>query len=294
MGSHKNLSEKDISIDGDRQICVCCDKWSSWISGYPDPSKAGDPTQDAMQKFFGPELNTKYHHIYSDNSGEIEKAGKKLGLSHDTSEAHRPSTNGIAENAVRKVKEGASCTLSQSGFCDIWWNYAVLCFCFLRNVRDVMANGMTPYKTRFGEDFRRELIPMGAEMRYYPISQADKERLPQIGEKTLPALFLGYEQQAGGGWNGRYFFVDWWEVHHAENTSEIHVKSQSSEDLFPVMYNGEFRLPLIEGDLEQPGLSANQARKHKIRKKRVREAQHTRVMQQRLFECNKLNAPTKV
>ena len=40
---------------------------------------------------------------------------------HCTSTPHRSETNGIAERAVRRVKEGTSAVLLQSGLNETWW-----------------------------------------------------------------------------------------------------------------------------------------------------------------------------
>ena len=44
-------------------------------------------------------------------------------------------TNGIAERAVRKVKESTSAALLQSGLNEKWWADSVECHCYLRNVQ---------------------------------------------------------------------------------------------------------------------------------------------------------------
>ena len=70
------------------------------------------------------------------------------------------------------------------------------CYCFLRNVVDVLHNDMTAYKTRFGEDFRGPIIPCGAEITYKPIRKKDEERLHKFGDQVLSGIFLGYKQHA--------------------------------------------------------------------------------------------------
>ena len=66
---------------------------------------------------------------------------------------HRSETNGSAERAVRRVKEGSSAVLLQSGLDEKWWAEFVECCCFLRNVQDLLADGKTPYERRYGEPF---------------------------------------------------------------------------------------------------------------------------------------------
>ena len=67
------------------------------------------------------------------------------------------------------------------------------CYCYLRNVQDLLADGKTPYARRFGEPCKGPVIPFGAMVEYYPISSRDQSRLHQCGKKVLPGIFLGYE-----------------------------------------------------------------------------------------------------
>jgi hypothetical protein len=83
---------------------------------------------------------------------------------------------------------------------------------------------MTAYKMRYGIDFTGPIIPFGAQIKYAPISQKDKERVHKFGDKTLAGVFLGYEQHAGGGWSGDLLIADWEEIENAENASEIYPK----------------------------------------------------------------------
>ena len=104
----------------------------------------------------------------------------------------------MAERAVRKVKEGAACTLVQSGFDEAWWGEAMQCFCFLKNVVD-QTSEETAYKRRFGYDFDGPLIPFGAHVAFLPSSKGDKARCHQFGSKMLQGIFVGYKQKSGGG-----------------------------------------------------------------------------------------------
>ena len=70
-----------------------------------------------------------------------------------------PETHGIAEGAVRRVKEGTSAVLLQSKLGDEWWSDSMECYCYLRSVQDLLAEGKTPYERRFGESFKGPIIP---------------------------------------------------------------------------------------------------------------------------------------
>ena len=70
--------------------------------------------------------------IYTDNSLEFGEAYEDLSWNHCTSTPHRLETNGIAERAVRRVKEGTSAVLLQSGLDETWWADSMECFSYLR------------------------------------------------------------------------------------------------------------------------------------------------------------------
>ena len=142
---HKIINEDDASRDGDRNACVILDRATYWLQAYGDTTKSAKATISALQNKYGSKISEICKHIYSDNSDEIRAACEHFNLSHDTSTSHRSETNGIAENAVRRVKEGTSCTLSQSGLCDAWWKEAMMCFCFLKNVVDILWTNKTCY-----------------------------------------------------------------------------------------------------------------------------------------------------
>ena len=127
---------------------------------------------------------------------------------HDTSRPDRPSTNGVAERAVRRVSEGASCALLQSGFSGSWWREAMSTFCFLSKCIDVqISTGMTAYEARFNISFSGPVIPFGAHIQFKPSSDADKARLPKIGSGKLHGVFLGCHQRSGGVGRGMFMWL---------------------------------------------------------------------------------------
>ena len=129
-------------------------------------------------------------------------------MNHRTSIPHRSETNGIAERAVRRVKEGTAAVFLQSGLDEKWWADSMECYGYLRCVQDPMEEEKTPYERRFGEPFKGPIIPSGAMVEYHPISARDQPRLHQLGKKVLPGIFLGYELIAGKIWKGDTLIAD--------------------------------------------------------------------------------------
>ena len=168
---------------------------TQWIESCPCKTKTFQGTQKSLQKFLEPNWKPKV--IYTDKSLEFGKACKDLSWNHCTSTPHRSETNGIAERAVRRVKEGNSAVLLQSGLDEKWWANSMECDTYLRNIQDLLSDGKTPCERRFGEPFKGPIIPFGSLVGYYPISAKDQSRIHQFGKKVLPGLFLGYALYAG-------------------------------------------------------------------------------------------------
>ena len=169
---------------------------TQWIQSYQYKTKTSQETQKSLQKFLEPMRKPKV--IYIDNSLEFGNSCEELTWNHCTSTPHRSETNGIAERAVRRVKEGTSAVLLQSGLDEKWWAGSMECYCYLRNIQDLLSDGKTPYERRFGEPFNGPVMPFGAMVEYHPISSKDISRLHHFGPKVLPGIFLGYALYEGG------------------------------------------------------------------------------------------------
>ena len=146
---------------------------TNWLHAGPVKSKSAKHAYDQFLLFAG---NEKIRTVYTDGSKEFHLAFEQLGYCADTSTPYNSESNGIAERAVRKVTEGTSCTLAQSGWSPEWWVEAQNCFCFLYCVQEVMHNGYTPYQNKFERDFKGPIIPFGAQVEYKPTTPADKEK----------------------------------------------------------------------------------------------------------------------
>ena len=107
---HKVLSDNCESRNNHPYAVVVQDLATQWIQAYPCKNTRNP---EKLSKVPEPERKPKV--IYTDNSLEFGKACEDLSWNHCTSTPHRSETNGIAERAVRRVKEGTSAVLLQSG-----------------------------------------------------------------------------------------------------------------------------------------------------------------------------------
>ena len=190
--------------------------------------------------------------IYTDNSLEFGKSCEDLSWNHCTSTPQRSVTNGIAERAVRRVKEGTSAVLLQSGLNESWWADSMECYTYLRNVTDLLSDGKTPYERRFGEPFEGPIIPFGSLVEYHPITAKDQSKIHQFGKKVLPGLFLGYAFYAGRIWKGDVLVADLEEL-ETMDASEIYSKRLNAKEVIFHKEKGEFIFPIADGRIKHLG-----------------------------------------
>ena len=152
---------------------------------------------------------------------------------------------------MRRVKEGTSAVLLQSGLNESWWADSMECYTYLRNVTDLLSDGKTPYERRFGQPFKGPIIPFGSLVEYHPITAKGQSRIHQFGKKVLPGLFLGYALYAGGIWKGDVLIEDLEEL-ETMDASEIYWKRLNAKEvIFPKQ--GEFIFPIADGRIKTLG-----------------------------------------
>ena len=190
--------------------------------------------------------------IYTDNSLEMCNSCENLSWNHCTSTPHRSETNGIAERAVRRINEGTSAVLLQSGLDEemVGGFHGVLIH--LRNIQDLLTDGKTPYERRVGVPFSDKVIPFGAMVEYYPISAKDLSRLHQFGPKGLPGKFLGYALHAGRIWRGDMLVADIEELEKMD-ASEIHAWRLNAKEVLTPMSGEKIIFPIADGTVKLSG-----------------------------------------
>ena len=219
----------------------------TWIQSYLCKTKTSQETQRSLQKFLEP--NRKPKGIYNDNSLEFGKACEDLSWNHCTSTPHRSETNGIAERAVRSVKEGTSAVLLQSGLDENWWADSMECYTYLRNVTDLLSDRKTPCERRFGQPFKGPIIPFGLVVEYDPVTAKDQSRIHQFGKKVLPGLSLGYALYARRIWKGDIMVADIATM----DASEIYAKRLNAKEVIFPKEKGEFIFPIADGRINPLG-----------------------------------------
>ena len=71
------------------------------------------------------------------------------------------------------------------------------CYCYMRNVQDLLADEKILFDTRLGMPFNGPVIPFGALVECHPFSAKDLSRLHQFGARVFPGISLGYALHAG-------------------------------------------------------------------------------------------------
>ena len=128
-----------------------------------DGKEFTDILQDLATQWSSPSSRLKSRKSFTlTYSLEFCKSCEDLSWNHRPSTPHRSETNGIAERAVRRIKEGPSAVLLQSDLDENWSADSVECSCYMRNVQDASADGRTPCERRFGKPFKGPIIPFGA------------------------------------------------------------------------------------------------------------------------------------
>ena len=146
------------------------------------------------------------------------------------------------ERAVRRVKEGTSAVLLQSGLDERRWSDSMECYCYLRDVWGLLADGKTPYGRRFGEPYKGPIIPFGAMVEYHPTSPK-RSGNHQFGKKVLPGIFLGCALVAGRIWKRDTPIADLEDLEKLDasniyprriNAKEVLIRQKDSEFIFPI------------------------------------------------------------
>ena len=200
--------EDEYSRHGDTCSLVVQDRFTMWIGSYPAKSKDSNETTESLRHFVGPVDKSQLKMFYSDGAGELHKSATNIGFQHEPSTPHRPQSNGVAENAVRRVLEGTRAVLFASGLSHAWWREATRAYAYMRNIHDKVHSNKTPYEHRFNEPFPGIIVPFGCLIEYKPRAEKEVDQVFKFDKRTLPGNFMGYHARHGGRWSGDYLVID--------------------------------------------------------------------------------------
>ena len=118
-----------------------------------------------MQHFCGPKDRTAS--FYCDNAPELISSARKLKWRLSTATTGMPQTNGVAENCVRRTKEGGGCGIVQSGLnAATFWPEAGQHSCCSANI--AIIDGDSAYnRRRKAGHFKGQSFPFGALVAFF-------------------------------------------------------------------------------------------------------------------------------
>ena len=121
---HNDFNEGCESSDNHRYAVVVQNLAFQCIQSYPFKTKTAHEAKWKLSKILGAIASTE---SCVQNSMEFGNTCEVLTWYQCTPTVYRFETNGIAERAVRRVKEGTSAVLLQSGLDDWWWSDSTEC-----------------------------------------------------------------------------------------------------------------------------------------------------------------------
>ena len=161
---------------------------------YPSARRNTGSIILAMKHFTGPA--DKVGIFYSDNAPELVSAMKILQWRHTISKDYISKSNAVAERLVRSILEGTRVNLLQSGLHHQYWPHAARHWCFMCNVVQI-GDEITPWKLRFGEDYKGPKIPFGCQIDYWTGPRKRPKSDLKFEPTSKPGIFLGYVVHPG-------------------------------------------------------------------------------------------------
>ena len=116
---YKVFNEESESRNNHRYAVVVQDLATQWIQSYPCKTMTSKETERVYESSSSRHRSQKLFILTI--QWNLQRSSHDLSWKHRTSTPHRSETNGIAERAVRRVKEGTSAVLLQSRLDERWW-----------------------------------------------------------------------------------------------------------------------------------------------------------------------------
>ena len=189
------------SIGGRKYFVIFVDDYSHCTAVYFLKQKS-----EVMQKFkefeaaATNECGQRIGTLRTDNGGEylsheFESYLKSKGIKHETTVAHSPQQNGVAERMNRTLLESARAMVYHAGLGKFFWAEAVSTAAYIRNRVTTTASGQTPYERWYGRIPDVSNFRVFGCMAYAHVPEVERTKLDK---KAVKLRFLGYSDNQKG------------------------------------------------------------------------------------------------
>ena len=238
---HKVLNEEGESRDNHRYAVVVQDLATQWIQSFRCKTKTLQETEKRLRKFLEPSPKPKV--IYSDNSLEFRKSCEDLSWNQHTSTPHRSAADGIAERAVRRVKDQTSRVLLQSGLDQKWWADMLL------------PSAKCPRPPGRRENSVRKAIwrtIQSANTSFIRFQREINQEFISLARKYYLVSFLGMNWSLCGIWKGDILIADLEDLEKLDE-SEIDPRRINAKQVLISQKGDEFIFPVADGTAKFSG-----------------------------------------
>eukprot|EP00971_Amphidinium_carterae_P352155 6492455-Amphidinium_carterae.1 len=150
---HLIAGENCKGRDGEKVALVIIDQFTGFGYVYPATSKSSDEVVSGIRHFLGEGIDWRNVSIKSDNSLEIKRAAKQLGLAHYVSTPYRHQANGLVERFIRRLVESTRASLGQACLPVDFWTHGIRHAAMCYNIFvPVAESGETPWIRRMGAE----------------------------------------------------------------------------------------------------------------------------------------------
>ena len=180
-----------------------------------------------MQKFLEP--NRKLKVIYTDNSSD-----------HNTTQTR--TQKGLLREQYVELRKGHLWHCCNQ----VWVKSGgrIPCYCYLRNIQDLLSDGKTPYERRFWENYLTDQFsPFGAMVEYH---------IYLVLKSCQVHMFLGYVLYAGGIRKGNIMVADIEDLAQMD-ASELHARRLNAKEVSTPMKGEKLILPVADGTVKISG-----------------------------------------
>ena len=166
--------------------------------------------------------------------------------------------NGIAERAVRQVKEGTSAVLLQSGLNEKWWSDSMECYYHLQDVQDLLVGGKSQIWTKIWGIIQSTNYTIWCSDWISPKLQERQSKNSSMWKKLLRNVsWLCFIR---GEFGKKIFWLlsskNWkkrWSMKQGISASEIHLRRLNAKEVLITQRDEEFVFLVADGSAKFSG-----------------------------------------